>query len=272
MGVTGLTIGSSAIGSAAADDTTGLVGVVYHGDENHSTIPEFRIVLIGPEKYEANIDEDDKDYYDFDVVPGEYKVLVTASGYSETVETITVESASTQKQNFVLEPANSGTLNGKVVTKSGESIDSDQLTVDLDGEYYPLTTSIDSNGEFEIDLQEGEWEVTPDILGYEGDPETVSISEDEPENVELEVSSTNKADLTLIVDLAGEPAEKRILFSGTAIENRTLGPEETRLEDTVEAGTYDIAVEADGHYSEVDLDVELEPGSQNYLYYELEEL
>lgn len=267
MSVAGLSTGAAAIGSATADDEASVWGVAYHGSEKQSTISSPQVVFDGPS---SEIIYNVGDYYNITLDPGEYLVAPNAQGYDHNSQTITLESGESRELNFVFEPKFSGTLEGNVVDESGDSVEGSQGSIQLDGEYASLSISPDS--EFEIDLQEGEWDIEPDILGYDAEAETVSITEDEATEAEFEVTSNGKALLYILLDFDGDDTETEVMISGPTNRDITLDEGEDEVVEKVEAGEYNIAVDPDGYNSEVDIGVEVEHASENFVQYELEEL
>lgn len=275
IGVTGLMIGSSTIGSAAADETVTVTGYAYHDSEDNSPIPDFSIIFSGPERYDADLSETDDEWYNFKAVPGEYSVLVRADGYQTITETVPVESGGIQQHDFVLEPRDEGTLTGTVVDTNGDPIDGGDLS--LKSGNYSLSTSTDSNGQFELELQEGDWDVTTDLLEYDNETKTASITEGESTELDFELTANTNGTLHLLLQADGDiPATDITLIGpltddGRHYEHGHIEAGDSFTKITAKAGTYDVAIEpGDGYASAIVDDVEIEQGDDTNLTHELE--
>ncbi|PCR90931.1 carboxypeptidase regulatory-like domain-containing protein [Natrinema ejinorense] len=146
---------------------------------------------------------DDNGSYALELESGEYALTVSAEGYEDATQNVTVEANSNVTVDVSLkeddggsEPTPSvGTVAGTVTDEDGEPIAN--ATISADDE--TVTTADD--GSYELELEEGEYtlEITAD--GYEDASETVSVDADTTVTVDVTLTETDdESDVDVIVD------------------------------------------------------------------------
>ncbi|MDF9745116.1 carboxypeptidase regulatory-like domain-containing protein [Natrinema salsiterrestre] len=171
---------------------------------------------------------DENGTYSLELEPGEYTLAVSAEGYVDASETVTVEAGATATADVTLEPVpTDGTLEGTVTDTDGEPIAGATVTVG------DQQTTTDDNGTYSLELEAGEYTLAVSAEGYE----------DASEDVTVEVESTTTADVTL---------EER---TGSVEGTVTDADDEPIADATVTAGDETVTTDENGTYT-----LELEPG------------
>ncbi|WP_226005885.1 carboxypeptidase regulatory-like domain-containing protein [Natrinema salinisoli] len=179
---------------------------------------------------------DENGTYSLDLEPGEYTLAVSADGYEDASENVTVEAAATTTADVTLEAEpTDGTLEGTVTDADGEPITGATVTVG------DQETTTDETGSYALDLEAGEYTLTVSAEGYE----------DASEDVTIEVDETTTVDVTL-TETAPEPDADVIVDADVDEENVTVGETvtvdtdiESATDEEIEVGQYTLVMRYD---------------------------
>ncbi|MGQ3412616.1 carboxypeptidase regulatory-like domain-containing protein [Natrinema sp. LN54] len=184
-------------------------------DEDGDPIPGATIYSIGT--FIVDVDADGA--FEIDLAPGEYNVTVATDNSSlHTDETVTIEENETTRRNFTLntsaidEPP-TGTLTGTITDEDGDPISKSRVSS-------PATFVVNPNddGEFEIDLEPGEYNIT--ATAYEIDP---SIDD----TVTIEEGETTRRNFTFNTSATSETPANETVKSSVNTDNETNDETET---------------------------------------------
>ncbi|QSG02788.1 carboxypeptidase regulatory-like domain-containing protein [Natranaeroarchaeum sulfidigenes] len=223
-----------------------LDGEVTDTDDNALDGVDISLVEDGETVEETETDTDGE--YEVEVPTGEYTVEISDSVHEDLDEVVTLDESETK--NFELEPLATGTLEGEVTDEDGEPLEGATIDVQHDQESVDFTQT-DADGQYDIELEEGEYTTTVFKDGFEVEERTVNIEEDATsiENVELEESLTLEGEVT---DEEGEPIEDArvsITQDGDFVDS-VQTDEEANYEVELEEGEYNVRADADGFLSD----------------------
>ncbi|MBZ6494684.1 carboxypeptidase regulatory-like domain-containing protein [Natrinema longum] len=207
--------GTESIASQETNETTNgtLTGTV--ADEDGDPIPDATLHLSGASL--TNTDDDGE--FEVDLEPGEYTVIVTMSSPNRyTDQTVTIEANETTRQNFTLNTSAinetpTGTLTGTITDEDGDPIPNSRVR-----SIGTFTATANDDGEFEIDLEPGEYDVT--AIAHDKDRRTNGT-------VTIEVNETTTRNFTLDTSATNETPDNETVESSVDTDDETTAENET---------------------------------------------
>jgi len=134
-----------------------------------------------------------------DVPPGNYTVTVSADGYEDSSETITVTAGETETLDFTLKPVpTTGTITGTVMdSSSGEVIANATVTVN------GMSATSNSSGAYVISVvPPGNYTVTVSADGYEDSSETITVTAGETKTLDFTLKPVQPLNILLYAGVA----------------------------------------------------------------------
>ncbi|WP_025272316.1 S8 family serine peptidase [Haloglycomyces albus] len=153
--------------------------------------------------------------FDGVLTAGDWDVTVTAFGYDEFTDTVTIEQDTVNELSFNLEQVPSGVATGTVVDGSGHGWPMAATVSTVGGE--ASTTTDPVTGEFELELPVGQWdlEVTPEYDGYQ----SVTVEGVDVEDMVIEVPVDSCAAPGYGFDPMGSTFDQGSTPSGWTVNN-----------------------------------------------------
>ncbi|PCR91632.1 carboxypeptidase-like regulatory domain-containing protein [Natrinema ejinorense] len=228
---------TESISSQETNETTNgtLTGMV--ADEDGDPISEATIRSSGT--FVTNADGDGE--FEIDLEPGEYTVIVTTSSHNRyTDQTVTIEANETTRQNVTfntsaINETPTGTLTGTITDEDGDPISNSRVR-----SIGTFVATANDDGEFEIDLEPGEYNVTAIANGRDrriDETVTIEVNETTRRNVTFNTSATGTLTGT-VADEDGDPIpEATIRSSGTFV---TDTDDDGAFEVDLEPGEYNV--------------------------------
>lgn len=159
---------------------------------------------------------------------GTYTVTVEAFGHQSKDFTVTIENGQTLNKTFIIQSENSGTLEGKVVdVETGDPISG--ASIDIVGT--PAGVKTTEQGNYQITLPAGTYDVRVMATGYSPIYETVEIIEGRAASLNLSMVVSNK-----VAILANTTNEARLMpflqTNGYEVDFYPYGEYESLIENT----------------------------------------
>ncbi|WP_175480088.1 carboxypeptidase-like regulatory domain-containing protein [Natrinema salaciae] len=189
--------------------------------------------------------------YELELEPGEYALAVSADGYEDASENVTVEADATATVDVTLDAeSTTGTIGGVVTDAAGEPVANATVAA---GDQQTTTSE---SGCYALVLEPGEYALAVSADGYENASEDVTVDAGTTTtvNVTLELESTTGTVEGTVTDADGEPVANATVTAGDQ-EATTDANGSYVLE--LEAGDYTVTVSADG-YEDASEDVTVE--------------
>ena len=199
--------------------------------------------------------------YAIDLVEGNYDISIDHQDFQTRTDELTVEGDRDYERNYLLEPRES-LLSGKVLDKESEDgVEDATVTVTAkesrDGEPYSKTVDTESDGDYELSLPAGDYEITiehEDYLKY-WDNVTMVNGEDNEQDFEV----TPRERVGSVAGRVTETGTETPLWGATVVFTGSSRAEDTATTDeygdyeiTLPEGDYDISVEMEGYESTAD--------------------
>ncbi len=207
------------------------------------------------------------------LAPGIYKISISKEGYITRKFTVTVKKGASVNLPVSLKKKTIPT--GIVAVKVTDSKTGNPVMANItfsDPEISPITTDV--NGEANIKLKPGSYELTITAEGYH--PKTVPVSVKQgasiPLPVVLEPATTAKGIFTgTVTDVrTGKPVGAKITFLGTNLKPIVSDLETGIFKVELPPGTYQVKVEADGYQPKA-IPVVIKEGETTIQYIKLAE-
>ena len=180
---------------------------------------------------------------------GNYQLVASADGYADNSTPINLTAGDPVTANLTLSPVATGTVSGQVTNASdGTPIAGVGVGLVKNGSYVTSTETA-SDGTFQLEAPEGDYELTVWADGYDDNWTEVSLTDSDPKTVDLTLKPiktftgqiTDASDGAAIADASVE------LRATAAYLEKTTTDSDGRFQFEVPVGSYELSAWADGY-------------------------